>query len=203
MRKQTFFKIGQSVVLRQLSNGRIWIARPYIVVRDTRELLVLFSPLGSIWKDTSEKIKPAERPNKTWTWVNREWNFGGILRLTIPGSRYSVLLLTNEDGTPYKYYINLEEPIHRTKFGFDFEDNILDIWVEADLSSWSWQDEDELEEAVAAGQITREQAAALYSEGKAAVGLLQSGNSPFNGWEKWRPGPAWKMPVLPDDWDKL
>jgi hypothetical protein len=30
-----------------------------------------------------------------------------------------------------------------------------------------------------------------------------SGKSIFNSWEKWRPDPAWKVPVLPEGWDVL
>jgi len=31
--------------------------------------------------------------------------------------------------------------------------------------------------------------------------MLQSGKSVFNGWEKWRPDPAWTVSVLEDGWD--
>jgi hypothetical protein len=203
MAKQSFFQPAQSIVLRQLSNGRLWVARPAVVVSDTTELRVLFAPPGSVWKYPKEKFTPAQRVNRSWTFVERTLGFGGIMRLNIPGQAHSVLRLRNEDGTLFRWYVNLEQPMQRTRFGFDFEDEILDIWVKADLSGWSWQDEDELEEAVAAGLVTKEKAAALYAEGERAVKLLQSGTSPYNSWEKWRPDPVWQMPVLPDDWDKI
>lgn len=194
---------GQSIVLRQLSWGKLWQVRPVIVVCDTPELRALFLLPGTIGKDAVESITPVQRFHQSWVFKDREWGFGGILRLTIPRSDYSVLLLRNEDGTRFRWYINLEEPMQRTRFGFDYEDNILDIWVKADLSGWSWQDEDELEEAVAARLVTKEKAATLYAEGKAAVTLLQSGKSPFNDWVTWRPDPSWQVPVLPDGWDVI
>lgn len=203
MMKQAFFKVGQPIVLRQMSYGWIWQVHPSIVVCDTPEFRAFFKPPGAIWKDPIESISPAERAKKSWSFTDKEWGFGGILRLNVPGVAYSVLLLRNEDGTLFKYYINLEEPIYRTRFGFDYEDNILDIYIDADLSGWSWQDENELEEVVAAGLMTKERAAALYAEGEAAVALIQSGKSPFNDWEKWRPDPSWKTPVLPEGWDNI
>ena len=47
--------------------------------------------------------------------------------------------------------MNLEEPLKRTAIGFDYLDQLLDIEIAVDLSSWKWKDEDELEEAVARG----------------------------------------------------
>jgi predicted RNA-binding protein associated with RNAse of E/G family len=97
----------------------------------------------------------------------------------------------------------LEDPLHCTALGFDFLDQFLDIIVKPDLSGWHWKDEDELAEAVELGLISKERAAAMRAEGEKVALWIQSGKSPFNGWEKWRPDPAWKAPVLPEGWDKI
>jgi len=203
MKPPFFFKPGQNIVLRQIFDGKIWEARPAIVERDTPKLIVSFVPPGAVWKEENEDIRPAERLKKTWQLKNSVWGFGGILRLTVPGVIYSVLLLRNENGSPHEWYINLEEPLRRTRFGFDYEDYILDAVVTPDLSHWEWQDEDELEEAVATGLYTSEQAAVFYTEGKKAVEWLRSGKSPFNEWVNWRPDPSWKLPILPEGWDMV
>jgi predicted RNA-binding protein associated with RNAse of E/G family len=121
-----------------------------------------------------------------------------ILRLSIPGAFYSVLLFWNPDDSFRAWYINLEEPLHRTLQGFEYVDLFLDILAEPDLSSWKWLDEDELAAAVERGILSKETSDMLYSEGRKAVEWLISGNSPFNGWETWCPDPAWLIPVLPD-----
>lgn len=196
------FAPGQTVVLRNIFQGRIWEARPSIVVQDTPELRAFFMPTGTIWKHTDEGLRPAERAGREWVLRDRNWSFGGILRLSVPGTAYSVIRLTNADGSLYQWYINLEDPLYATQLGFDYVDSILDVIVEPDLRSWSWRDEDELEEAVSVGLVSPEKATALYAEGKAAVAALQSGKSIFNGWADWRPDPAWPVPVLPEGWDK-
>jgi hypothetical protein len=203
MTQQSFFQPGQSIVLRQLSYSKIWQVRPVIVVRDTPEIRVLFVHPATIGKDAAERVTPAQRIHQSWVFTDREWGFGGILRLTIPGAGYSVLLLRNADGSLFKWYINLEDPMRRTKLGYDYEDNILDIFVEADLSSWSWKDEDELDEVVGLGIFAKEKAAALYEEGERAVAWLRSGKSPFNAWINWKPDTSWQVPVLPEGWDVL
>ena len=159
-------------------------------------------PHGAIWKDASPDLRPTERLNKAWALLDTEWTFGGTLRLSIPGASYSVIRLSNVDGSLYQWYINLEEPLRQTDIGFDYQDNILDVVVQPNLTDWIWRDEDELEEVVAAGLLSKAKATALYAEGTAAVALLQSGKSVFNGWANWRPDPSWPVPALPPGWDK-
>ncbi len=203
MIKQQFFKAGQPIMLRQLSCGKIWEARPAIVVRDAPELLACFVPPGSIWKKPAEDIRPAGRARESWSFRDSIWGFGGILRLTVPAVGYSVLLLRNMDGSIHQWYINLEDTMRRTRLGFDYRDNILDAVVAPNLLDWGWRDEDELAETVSAGLVSPEQSATFYAQGRAAVALLQSGKSVYNAWATWKPDPSWKMPVLPEGWDKI
>ncbi len=122
--------------------------------------------------------------------------------MAIPGASYSVLLFRNlEDNELKAWYINLEEPLHRSRLGYDFFDLFLDIIVSPDLAEWYWDDEDELEEAVNIGLIAKEKVSEMYTEGNKAVNWLQSGKSPFNEWENWQPNPSWMVPVIPEGWD--
>jgi uncharacterized protein len=114
-----------------------------------------------------------------------------------------VLLFRNEDMKLRSWYINLEQPLCRFPLGFDYLDEMLDIIVSPDLSAWRWKDEDELAEAIEYGMVTKERAAYLYREGERVANWIQSGKSSFNGWENWKPDPAWQAPVLPAGWDKV
>jgi len=198
---QSHFHYGQPIVLRIISQGRIWEARPEIVVQDTPELLVFYMPPGTICKDAYENIRPAKRAATTWSLRDVEWHFGGKLRLSIPGENYSVIILRNLDNTLRQWYVNLEEPLKRSRLGFDYSDQILDMILTPDLSRWRWEDEDELDEAVSTGLITKKESTNLYAKGNKVITTLQSGKSIFNGWENWQPDPAWPVPVLPGDWN--
>ncbi|UCB42899.1 MAG: DUF402 domain-containing protein [Dehalococcoidales bacterium] len=207
-KEEPHFQYGQIIVLREMWQNRVWSARPAIVVQDAPELMAFYIPvgIGITWKraraldDTPVTIE--NRLQLEWLLEDVEWLGFDMLRLTIPGANYSVLIFWNtEDGSQQRWYINLEDPLCRTTLGFDYEDLLLDIIATPDLTSWYWEDEDELEKAVKAGLISPLKAAGLYSKGEQVVTWLQSGTSPFNGWEKWRPDPSWQIPVLPEGWN--
>jgi uncharacterized protein len=197
------FLPGRSIVLREICFGKIWEARPALVMIDRPDFTAFFLPPVSFWKDSSEDLRPAERFGKTWQLKDSVWGFGGYLRLHVTGTKYSVLLLRNADGSLYEWYINLEEPLRYTASCYDYEDNVLDIGVTPDLSSWIWKDEDELEEMVELGLYSKEKASSLYNEGEKAVNWLLSGKSPYNEWIGWLPDPSWGMPILPEGWDSI
>ncbi|HEY95083.1 MAG TPA: DUF402 domain-containing protein [Dehalococcoidia bacterium] len=182
---------------------RIWEERPEIVVRDTPELLALYLPPNTIirqpFSPTGGKATFRDRLDLSWSLVKAGWIGIHRLRLSIPGAFYSVLLFWDADNSLLAWYINLEEPIHRTPQGFSYIDLFLDIIAEPNLSSWRWLDEDELQEAVEQDFVSAKISDMLYSEGRKAAEWLKSGNSPFNGWETWCPDPVWKIPVLPEN----
>jgi hypothetical protein len=71
-------------------------------------------------------------------------------------------------------------------------------WVGPD-GTWSWKDEDELEEAVVAGWLTRGEAEAARAEGERVLAEW-----PFpTDWEGRRPDPAWGAPTLPKGWSSV
>jgi uncharacterized protein len=119
----------------------------------------------------------------------------GQLRLTERGYPFSLFLFTDDDGAFRGWYVNLERPQVRTRLGFDYEDELLDLWVvpgaEAELL-----DEDELEQAVAHGFFSQERAASVRATAEWVLA-----NPPWpTGWEEWRPEPGWQVPVLPPRW---
>jgi hypothetical protein len=208
MKKQSYFTPGQTVMLREILDGKVWGAQPLLVVQDKPDMTVLYLSDGAITKMPTRldgsRVKASDRLASRWILQDRDWNKLNLLRLNIPGSIYSVLVFRNAvDMSHRSWYINLEDPLCRTVKGFEFLDQWLDIIIKPDLSGWHWKDEDELAEAVELGLISQEKAAALYKEGERVANWIQSGKSPFNGWEKWRPDPSWKVPVLPVGWDLI
>ena len=200
------FKSGQSVLVREIWHGKVWSARPEIVVQDTPELLALYKARGTQWKQSRSpdgaKLRGQSRRTGQWKLWDAVWNVEGNLRLNIPGSHYSVLAFWNDNHESLKdWYINLEYPLVRTDRGFDYTDMILDVIVTPDLKNWHWKDEDEFQEALDLGLISPQEAKMFRTEGEKALKLLQSGKSIFNNWENWKPDPSWQTPALPEGWD--
>lgn len=205
MKNPSHFKPGQTIICRDLWQNRVWSETPEIVVQDSPELFALYLHPKTIIRQptsptsqTGEKATYLDRLNFTWTLAEVPWIGLRRLRLSIPGAFYSLLLFWNEDNSLRAWYINLEEPLYRTPHGFDYVDLFLDIIAEPDLSNWRWDDEDELEEAVQRGLVSKQTSDMLYSEGRKAIEWVQSGNSPFNEWKTWRPDPVWQIPGLLD-----
>jgi hypothetical protein len=69
--------------------------------------------------------------------------------------------------------------------------------------SWVWRDEDEFAQAQRVGLMTPRTARRVQEAGRAAVEVIRAWGTPFrDGWEDWRPDPRWRVPTLPDDWDR-
>jgi hypothetical protein len=101
---------------------------------------------------------------------------------------------------PNLWYVNLEREHAWHARGVDTRDHTLDICCDGP-SSWRWKDEDELEDAVAYGVFTREEADAVRAEGARVLRKIERWQPPFcDGWEAWQPNPSWRTPELPADW---
>jgi hypothetical protein len=205
------FSPGDTIVFREFWGGKIWLVIPAVVVHDNADLIALYIPPGTHWKrhqslDGRVSV-PQQRKNKSWALQDAVWeSISPDIKLAIPGESYSIWVFRNEGDKSLRFwYINLEDkeaPMHRTAKGFDSTDLLLDLIIEPNMKDWRWDDEDELQEAVEIGLVTQEKARSLYKKGEEVRKLLTSGNSVFNEWQHWRPDPSWKIPVLPDGWDR-
>jgi predicted RNA-binding protein associated with RNAse of E/G family len=210
IRKEPFIR-GDTVLVREIWQGKIWTARPWIIVQDNNKLCVIYHPAGTRDKRrkslTSEKVTAHDLKYNTWVLEDASSDDVWTLKMAIPGADYSVITRRNAiDNALICWYINLEDPenpMHRTEIGFDCTDQILDVIIEPNLKDWRWEDEDELQEAIEAGAISPEKALSLYAKGEEIRDLIMSGKSIFNGWENWKPDPSWKIPVLPEGWDRI
>jgi hypothetical protein len=181
---------GDAIVLRQLFSGRVWNAVPATVVEDTAEQTVVWVP---------PTITYAMGDELFGDWRLRERTLErGQLRISRGHERYSVHLFRHADDSFRGWYVNLERPQRRTALGFDYEDELLDIWVEPG-SEPEWLDEDELEEAVRRGIFSRGEALEIRENGERVLA-----EPPWpTGWEDWQPEPGWQIPVLPSGSDVL
>jgi uncharacterized protein len=204
---------GTQVLWRYRENGaeqaRFHICRPVTVVRDTEDVLAVWLAPGT------ECVRPAmadgtpvhEEPLATRYTAPRRtvrdrWHGMGVLKLARPAEPWSVWLWWDPDWHFRNWYVNLESPHTRSADTVDSEDHFLDIDVFPDRS-WRWRDEDEFEQARHDGLLSAAQAEAVRTAGRAAVAAVTAWAAPFrDGWEDWRPDPAWPVPRLPDDWDR-
>ncbi len=193
---------GDYILLRQVWRGKPWFVRPVTVVRDTSRVVALYLAPGTICKwPRSLDGQRLRVPRDEWILEDIPW-VGRMLRLTVPGKAHSVLLFWNEVGQFGSWYIDLETPMSRTAFGFDYMDQMLDIVVAPDLSWWRWKDEDELEECLRLGYWDAAEAGGVRAEGQHALARLLAREPPLDEpWENWRPDPAWPVPQLTPGWE--
>jgi Protein of unknown function (DUF402) len=164
------------------------------VATDEEEQLALWLPPRRRWQGHVHGDLLGD-----WTLGERVSGSGGILRVTRPGEPWSILHFFQKTRSFRGWYFNLEQPLERTPLGFDFEDEILDLWVEPDRT-WKWLDEDELDEAVRRAIVEPAEAEAVRARGEEA--LAELGRLLPTGWEDWRPDPSWSLPELPPGWDR-
>jgi predicted RNA-binding protein associated with RNAse of E/G family len=198
------WRAGDRISLREMWLGRVWEARPATVVQDQPHQRMLHVP-GGVTAMVAVDDEDGELRLYRHRWrlaprVTRR----SFLSFAWPEEAYGILAFWDpDDGSFAGWYVNLETPLRRTAVGFDFTDHCLDVLVSADRSTWTWKDEDELQEAVARGIFTAEEAAAFRADGERAVDRILSGRPPFDqDWSTWRPDPEWPLPTLPPGWDE-
>lgn len=185
---------GQKIVMREVWRGRTWEERMAIVAEDNDEMIVLYTPpstdaLVAIDKE-GNRLRMPTTPN--WSLEGTRTFTSGVVAVHVPGTQHSLLAIFDPPKGYGPWYINLESDLARTEDGFEYEEHVLDVVVERDLSSWRWKDEDELEEAVEIGLFTVEQAMEFRTEGELALNWLLTRRPPYDiDWLSWRPPPEW------------
>lgn len=205
MSQNPFWSAGQNATLRGVGVKVFW-AYPTIVVQDTAELIALYMPAGVLGKDTDHKPTPRELLSaEKISITDCQWERTDVLFLIIPGESFSTYAMW-QTGTKNLdcWYANLQEPIKRTRIGFDTMDNMLDVVISPDMSKWRWKDDDEFAEAQKVGFYSSEKAREIWAEGEKAVRLITSERrSLYEEWRKWRANPQWEIPKLSPHWDKV
>ncbi|WP_442951686.1 DUF402 domain-containing protein [Paenibacillus sp. GYB003] len=118
---------GEPVVLRRVWQNRIYRVTTMTVVQDTPDLIVLYLGPGYPIKSANNPLKASSA--QSFELQDSTWG-GGIkhlLMLVSPGAAHAVYAMKNEEHHVTGWYINLQEPLSRTAFGFDTTDYLLDI----------------------------------------------------------------------------
>lgn len=191
-------ELGEVALFRFIRFGRVRHASPRIVVRDDEDVVVLHLPVGTPAKLPGYDGRPIRgQADRHWDLQDHTWHTSNLLTVIPCGRAHCIDLLWEGDtGAFAGWYVNIQEPIRRSRLGFDTDDLILDIRVQPD-GSWEWKDEDELEEAVRLGRFTGDEARAIRAEGER---VLEERPWP-TGWEDWRADPSWGLPELPAGWN--
>lgn len=196
---------GKAALLRYVHGGRVSRIVPVSVAADEPAATQLFVAAGTpirvraaldgvkIARDLSYR----ERFAQSWRLGDDVWSGHNLLMLTPAGAAHSFWAHWDESWRFGGWYVNLQEPLRRSRYGFDTADNVLDLVIEPDLSGWRWKDEDELRDAIALGRFDQRDADELYREGERAVATLERRAWPFDrDWSGWRPEPGWPSPRL-------
>lgn len=187
------FARGQTIELREVWRGRTWEHRTAVIVEDTIDLIALWTPPRTEAQiAVDSEGRPMRMPVGDWSLAPARTFPGGSLGLHVPGQQHSIIVIFDPPSGYSPWYVNLESDLQRTSSGFEYEEHVLDVLVEADLSTWQWKDEDELEEAVVLGMFTAEQAAEFRAEGERAIDWLLARRPPYDrDWQSWRPPAEW------------
>ncbi|HEV8419965.1 MAG TPA: DUF402 domain-containing protein [Actinomycetota bacterium] len=195
---------GDEIALREVWLGRVWTAMPAVVVEDGPGQRQFFIPAGTSVKYAVDEAGGELRLYRArWRLADHETK-RHVLAFSWPGSGHAVLAIWDPGWRFTGWYINLETNVGRKGRCYDYVDHCLDVLIPPDRSTWTWKDEEELEEAVRLGIYSRDRAASIRAEGERAVRRLLDGEPPFHrDWTSWHPDPAWPVPILPPGWDRI
>ena len=192
--------------MREVWRNRVYSIYPVRVAQDSTTWTALCLPRQAValYPHTRDG-KPIRIPQDDWILDGGPWDGGDVLYLVHTGLGYTFTGSWDEEHNFRGWKIDLVEPVRRTSLGFDYMDQLLDIIVRADRSTWYRKDEDEVAEAQARGIFTAQQVSDLYQRGEHALQLILKNEPPFDiDWENWSPDPAWRIPVdLPQGWEKV
>ncbi|HEY2640240.1 MAG TPA: DUF402 domain-containing protein [Streptosporangiaceae bacterium] len=119
------------------------------------------------------------------------------LRIAPTGRPWSVWVFFAEGAGEFAgWYVNLEAPHVRDDRAVYTSDHVLDLVIAPDRALVR-KDEDELALAVGQGVFDEPMAAAIEQDAAAVEALVADWGPPFSdGWETFRPDPAWPIPRL-------
>jgi hypothetical protein len=207
------WRAGETVVLQEVWRGKLWAARPLIVVDDSDERIVLWCPLGTVRKVPApppSRQRPSTRTDHVvtaltlgdWVYEDHTWDVS-TLWLLEPDCWHATWVSFLPDGGHLGWYVNFQEPFQRTAKAIQAMDLMLDILVSPDRT-WRWKDQDEFDAVVAAGLYSVATVVAVRKEAESVIHRIEEKSTPFNEeWLEWRPPAEWTIPSLPPGWEQV
>lgn len=179
-------------------------AQPVTVVRDDAGALVVWLSVGTPVLRAARADGLGKRDDPSTMFTTPLVQDRGMhahfdqLRIASTGRPWSVwVLFVGSTGEFAGWYVNLEKPHVRDERTVYTSDHVLDLVIEPGRTLMR-KDQDELTLAVAQGAFDATAAAAIEADAAEAEALVADWGSPFcDGWERFRPDPAWPTPTLP------
>lgn len=198
------FSFGDAVIVREVLKGRCWTTRVLRVVRDDDALLALYLMDGSPMMCPVGDQGAFDRTSlaRGVRFEMRRWQGTNALLLARPGEPWSTRVMWNAaTGEHQGFYVNIEEPMRRTRLGFDTMDDELDLVVQPDRR-WAWKDEDVFARWVGSGLYDAADVQRIRTAAARAEDMVTAWRAPLcDGWETWRPPRDWRPPQLPAAWN--
>ena len=206
------FEVGQHIVVRDVWQGHLWSATPAIVVEDSDEWLIEWTPAGAIGLSATSRgiadraaFPPGER--QLLSLESCKWNYRRVparrsgLNFLREGAWCNIAVGWLGDGQFLHWYVNFQTPLSRHARGYDTCDLVIDIVVEGD-GTWRWKDAEDFDAALRRGILPAAHREVIRNEADIVMAMLESGAGPFDPkWRKWRPSADWPVPVLAEDFD--
>lgn len=202
---------GEVIVHQEIWAGRVWAARPLVVVEDRPDQLLLWIPHGTVRKvpmTPPGRTDPGERTARIiellevcdWIHVDHVWDVSSLWILR-PGAWHATWVGWMPTGEHLGWYVNLQRPVRRASLGIEAMDLMLDVVVDPD-GAWRWKDEVEFEEILRRGIFDGETGQRVRDEAHRVIRQIEASDGPFGDrWIDWMPDPSWGLPVLRPGWD--
>jgi len=192
---------GDTVVLRDVSNGRVAMEMPARVVEDSDEHVVLWWPVGTEGRllqdvDRLEFLR-LRHSDESFELTPNRWHSTDMVVVIPSGAPYALWVFRDEQKKHIGWYCNLQAPLTRVADGFETCDWTLDVWAGDDLSYWLYKDEDELAWALERGIYDAALGERIRAAGREVVALIERRDPVFGDWPDWSPPAHWTVPALP------
>ena len=180
-------------------------AEPVTVVRDNADALVAWLAAGTPVLRVARADGLRKRDDKSTLFTAETvqdvgmWTDYDVLRIAPTGRPWSVWVFSAEHTKEFAgWYVNLEDPHVRDEHAVYTRDHVLDLEIEPDRIM-ARKDDDELVLAVAQGRYNAATAVAIEADAAEVETIVADWGPPFcDGWEHFRPDPAWPIPGLPE-----
>ena len=180
-------------------------AEPVTVVRDDADSLIAWLAAGTPVLQAARADGLGKREDESTLFTadtvqaTDVWTDYDVLRIAPTARRWSVCVFFAEHTRAFAgWYVNFEEPHLRDGKAVYTRDNVLDLVIEPDRTM-ARKDQDELALAVDQGLFDIDAAAAIEADAAEVETLVAEWDAPFcDGWERFRPDPAWPIPRLPE-----
>lgn len=193
---------GDHIVRREVWGERVWTGLPMWVVEDSDDVLALYLPTGAPVGFASGAW-PIATERHPWDVGERPvWKGHGVLHLHRPADPYCVIVFwTGPERKFSHWYVNFQAPYRRSGIGIETLDHVLDILIQPN-GEWTYKDAEEIDEAVALGLYSEEEAGRVRADAERVGRMITSGDQWWSSeWAAWTPPQRMRDPRgFPDGW---